>query len=95
MIAKRSISEIFPQYLFWDMDYNALDIEKDKDIIIPRALFATTSETFSSDISKLEKLYRQDQIIEVLKDTKERISNKICSMVANRYHIAQFSRFVK
>ncbi len=95
MNSKQSISEVFPKYLFWDMDYNALDVQKDKDIIIPRALFATTSDTFPSDISKLESLYKKEQIISVLKNTKERISNKICSMVAQRYHIAEFTRFAK
>lgn len=95
MKARPSISEVFPPYLFWDMDYHALDVQKDKDIIIPRALFATTPDTFPADISKLESFYKKEQIISVLRNTRERVSNKICAMVAERYHIAAFARFAK
>jgi hypothetical protein len=93
MRPKQSISAIFPKHLFWDMDYSTLDIQKDKDIIIPRALIATTPDTFLIDISRLESLYDKEQIISELKTTKERISNRICSLVAARYHIANFARF--
>lgn len=77
------------------MDHSKLDLKKDRDIIIPRALYATTPESFNSDISKLEGLYSNNQIIKELKSTKERISNKVCLMVANRYHILDFLRFNK
>jgi len=39
------------------MDYSKLNLSKDKSIIIPRAFFATTPETFETDIQKLEELY--------------------------------------
>ncbi|SHM88519.1 hypothetical protein SAMN04488057_104224 [Cyclobacterium lianum] len=45
------------------MDHSALDFERDKDIIIPRALFATTPETFDTDIATLENLYSRKQIL--------------------------------
>ncbi|RDC55660.1 hypothetical protein DU508_15415 [Pedobacter chinensis] len=92
---KRSIniSNIFPNYLFWDMDMNKLDFKKDKDIIIPRALFATNSDTFDEDILRLEKIYDKLDIIKELKSTKEKISNQVCSMIAERYHIPSFSRY--
>jgi hypothetical protein len=95
MRARQSIAEMFPKYLFWDMDYSALDVQKDKNIIIPRALIATTPDSFTSDISKLESIYKKEQIISALRNTKERISNKICSMVAERYHVEEFARFAK
>lgn len=51
-----NIATIFPKHLFWDMDYSKLNLSKDKSIIIPRALYATTPETFETDILKLEAL---------------------------------------
>lgn len=87
------ISNIFPSYLFWDMDASKLDVGMDKDIIVPRALFATTLDSFENDIAKLESLYTGTQILSELKATKERISNKVCDLVARRYHVGQFSRF--
>jgi len=92
---KENIADIFPKHLFWDMDHSKLDLKKDKDIIIPRALYATTSESFNSDILKLERLYTNNQIVMELKSTKEHISNEVCLLVANRYHIPKFSRFSK
>ena len=93
MKAQQRISDILPKYLFWDMNIDALDLKKDKDIIIPRALFATTPDTFSNDIKRLEKVYSKTEIVKELKYTKERISNKVCSMVSERYHILPFARF--
>nr|WP_233509648.1 hypothetical protein [Pedobacter chinensis] len=75
------------------MDMNKLDFKKDKDIIIPRALFATNSDTFDEDILRLEKIYDKLDIIKELKSTKEKISNQVCSMIAERYHIPSFSRY--
>lgn len=87
------ISDILPKYLAWDMDTDTLDLKRDKDIIIPRALLATTPATFSNDISNLEQVYTKNQIVKELKSTKERISNKVCSMVSERYHVPVFARF--
>lgn len=94
MRLKVSIVDIFPKYLFWDRDYSKLDIEKDKAFIIPRALYATTSETFQTDIQLLEKIYTASDIVKYLKLTKENISNKVCLSVADRYHVKPFQRFV-
>jgi hypothetical protein len=93
MRAKIQISTIFPPYLFWDMDLAQLDSKRDKDIIIPRALLATTDDSFSEDILKLESLYSKSQIISHLKSTKERISNEVCEMISKRYSIDTFRRF--
>lgn len=93
MKRKVDISRIFPKFLFWDVEYEKLDLKKDKDLIIPRALYATTGITFEEDISKLEKLYSKAQIVKQLKQTKERISNEVCRMVADRYRIDSFTRF--
>ena len=88
-----NIASIFPKYLFWDMDHSKLNVSADRDIIIPRALYATTAETFEEDIVKLEQLYSKPQIVKYLKITKELISNKICLLVAERYNVKPFVRF--
>ncbi|RKD12475.1 hypothetical protein BCY91_12585 [Pelobium manganitolerans] len=89
------INKLFPKHLFWDVDMSSLDIEKDRDLIIPRALIASTPLTFTDDISKLEQIYSKSTITRELKETKERISNQICLLVARRYHIKKFARFSK
>ena len=88
-----NIATIFPKHLFWDMDYNKLNLSKDKAIIIPRALFATTPETFETDILKLETLYSAKDIVKYLKLTTENISNKVCLSLAKRYNVKPFLRF--
>ena len=88
-----NIASIFPKYLFWDMDHSKLNVSADRDIIIPRALYATTADTFEEDIVKLEQLYSKPQIVKYLKITKELISNKICLLVAERYKVKPFVRF--
>ncbi len=87
------ISSVFPKHLFWDVDMEQLDAERDKDLIIPRALYMSNAITFNNDISKLEALYSSADIIHYLKVTKERISNSVCELVANRYHVPMFYRF--
>jgi len=88
-----NIATIFPKHLFWDMDPSKLHLSRDAAIIIPRALFATTPETFETDILKLEQYYSKNTILKYLKTTKERISNKVCAMVAKRYDVPTFARF--
>jgi hypothetical protein len=88
-----NIATIFPKHLFWDMDPNKLNLSKDKSIIIPRALYATTPETFETDIQKLETLYSAKDIVKYLKLTTENISNKVCVSVAKRYNVKPFLRF--
>ena len=92
MEQKEYISKLSP-HLFWDIDYSKLNIDKDKDIIIPRALYATIPETFEKDIQILESLYSREDIVEYLKSTKELITNSVCEMVAKRYNIVAFYRF--
>jgi len=88
-----NIATTFPKHLFWDMDYSKLNLSRDKSIIIPRALFATTPETFETDILKLEALYSAKDIVKYLKLTTENISNKVCICVAKRYNVKPFLRF--
>ncbi|WP_205903254.1 hypothetical protein, partial [Pseudomonas viridiflava] len=59
----------------------------------PRALFATTEDTFDVDISLLEQFYNHNEIVSELMKTKERISNSVCTLVARRYHVRHFSRY--
>lgn len=70
-----------------------LDAQRDKNVIIPRALFMTTPNSFEDDIHKLENIYSHDEIIKVLQSTKETISNTTCRLVAERYHVPVFYRF--
>lgn len=79
-----NISEVFPKHLFWDMDYSKLSIERDMEIIIPRALFATNELSFDRDITILESFYTKEEILFCLKNTKERISNNVCIMVLKK-----------
>ncbi len=89
----KTIKQLYPKHLFWDMDYSKLSFSKDKHIIIPRALYATTPESFLDDIIKLEEIYSSDEIVSCLKNTKELISNKVCELVAQRYNIPVFYRY--
>ncbi|WP_316799641.1 DUF6922 domain-containing protein [Pedobacter frigidisoli] len=88
-----NISEFLPEHLFWDVNVSTLDVVEDKDFIIPRALFATTEDTFDEDITLLEQLYNRSEIVSELRTTKERISNSVCTLVARRYHVKHFSRY--
>lgn len=93
MNSTSNISAIFPKHLFWDIDMNNLSIVKDKDVIIPRALFQSSKKTFNQDIKRLELFYSPKEIIECLKNTKERISNEVCLLVASKYKIPPFYRY--
>lgn len=75
------------------MDMNKLSLKEDKYLIIPRILMSTTKQTFQEDITSLEKVYSSQEIYAVLKNTKERISNELCKMVAQRYQKPTFLRY--
>ena len=75
------------------MDMNKLSAKEDKDVIIPRMLLATNEKTFRKDIASVEKVYTANEIYAVLKNTKERISNQVCRMVAARYNKPTFLRY--
>lgn len=75
------------------MDRSKLSLKRDKEIIIPRALYATTTETFSKDILVLEHYYSKSDILNILKHTKENISNEVCVLVSKRYNTAPFYRY--
>lgn len=83
----------FPEHLFWDMNINKLSSKRDKNIIIPRMLLATNESSFIKDITTLEMIYAPSEIYIVLKNTKERISNQLCKMVAERYNKEVFLRY--
>ncbi len=75
------------------MDVSQLSTKKDKALIIPRMLMATTKETFSKDIELVESVYSANEIYTTLKDTKERISNSVCRLVSKRYNKPTFLRY--
>lgn len=88
-----NISSIFPKHLFWDVKLERLEADRDQRLIIPRALYMTNEKSFDDDIAKLEIIYSSDEIVRNLKSTKERISNRVCELVAIRYHIPLFHRY--
>jgi len=93
-VTKRiNIANVFPKHLFWDVDHSSLDVQQDKDLIIPRAMYATNETSFETDITRLESLYTREDITHHLRSTKEMVSNEVCLMVANRYNIEPFYRF--
>lgn len=53
----------------------------------------TNPQSFNEDIEKLELVDSSTEIINNLKVTKEQISNQVCEMVAQRYHIPVFYRY--
>ncbi len=75
------------------MDSSKLSLKRDKDIIIPRALYATDKDSFTKDIKVLEEYYSKREIVDVLKNTKENISNQVCVLVSKRYHTKPFYRY--
>ncbi len=89
----QNILPFLPKHLFWDIDVERISIKRDKNIIIPRLLFNSTESTFDADIAILEKYYSQDEIIQTLRSTKERISNQVCLFVAKKYAVEPFKRF--
>jgi len=88
-----SVSDIFPEYLFWEHKIELLDFANHIDLIIPRALYFTTKETFESNISRLEKIYPPKDILKCIQNTKEMISNEVCELVAKRYNVPVKFRF--
>jgi hypothetical protein len=90
---KVNIANVAQKKVFWDMDMNKLSAKEDKDVIIPRMLLATNEKTFRKDIASVEKVYTANEIYAVLKNTKERISNQVCRMVAARYNKPTFLRY--
>ncbi|RDK87376.1 DUF6922 domain-containing protein [Marinirhabdus gelatinilytica] len=93
MKTKVNIANVAQKKVFWDMDMNKLSAKEDKDVIIPRMLLATNEKTFRKDIASVEKVYTANEIYAVLKNTKERISNQVCRMVAARYNKPTFLRY--
>lgn len=89
-----TIRDIASKKVFWDVDIDKLSLKNDKDFIIPRILLATTKETFNNDMNSLERIYTPDEIYTALKITKERISNQVCKMVAERYNKPSFFRYL-
>ena len=93
MARQQKIIDIFPKHLFWDVNMASLDVNRDKGLIIPRALFATNEQSFENDMIKLESLYSKSTILAELQATRERISNEVCEWVAQRYHVPTFYRW--
>nr|WP_211357894.1 hypothetical protein [Bizionia gelidisalsuginis] len=75
------------------MDTNKLSAQRDKAIIILRVFMTTNKDTFSKDIELVETVYNANEIYNVPKETKERISNNVCKLVSKRYSKPAFLRY--
>jgi len=89
-----NIEDILPRESFWDIRFDQLNADRDRALIVPRALYFTTPQTFDRDIERLEKIYNKTEILKELKSTKEPLSNKLLALVASRYHVPFFKRFI-
>ncbi len=89
-----NIAEILPRESFWDIKFDQLNADRDRSLIVPRALYFTTPQTFDRDIEQLEKIYNKTEILKELKSTKEPLSNQLLALVASRYHVPVFHRFI-
>lgn len=89
-----NIADILPKESFWDIRFDQLNADRDRALIVPRALYFTTPQTFDRDIERLEKIYNKTEILKELKSTKEPLSNKLLALVASRYHVPVFKRFI-
>lgn len=88
-----NILEILPRESFWDIAFDQLNADRDRSLIVPRALYFTTPQTFDRDIERLEKIYDKMEILHELKSTKQPLSNKLLALVASRYQVPVFYRF--
>jgi hypothetical protein len=79
--------------------YITTNIKKYEDLIVSYKIEGKSTELFSIERENLmeteEILYNEliDYIIKYLKSTKERITNTVCEMVAERYNVEAFYRF--
>jgi len=88
---KKKVNQLFPKHCFWDLDMDQIDLASDKDIIIPRALFFESE--FEKHLDILESIYKEEEILSVLMNTREPISNSVCSRISRRYNSKPFKRF--
>ena len=87
-------SKILPKYGFWDADLSKPDVDRDLGLIIPRTLFATDEHNFETHIQILESLYAEETILITLQNTRKLISNKVCELVAKKYQVPIFYRYI-
>lgn len=76
-----NLAPILSQISFLGYGFYKLSPHQDKDIMIPRAMYATTRDSYEEDIERLERLYTKKEILEHLKNTKELISNEVGALV--------------
>lgn len=82
-----------PSVIFWDMDIRKLSIRRDYKIIISRILMFTNKTYFENNISILESYFKPSEIIKVIKETNERISDEVCALLSEKYNVTIFSKF--
>jgi len=62
-----SVVDVFPKHHFWEYKIDMLDFKKDKELIIPRALYLSDKASFEKDVKKLETIYSKKEIISCIK----------------------------
>ncbi len=88
-----SVADVFPKHHFWEYKIDMLDFKKDKELIIPRALYFSDKESFNRDVEKLETIYSKKEIVRCINNTREAISNEVCELIAIRYNANVKLRF--
>lgn len=71
------------QGCFWDRDLYWMHWDSDKHIIIPRMMVME----FEKSIEVLEKFYKREEILNVLKETRENIPEQTYKFISKRYDI--------
>ncbi len=76
------VADIFEKSLFWDVDFEKLDWEKNSCFIIERSLVRGGMK----DVKNIMKLYTREQIIDAVKKSKnlDAVTHNFCS---NYYNI--------
>ncbi|WP_394799684.1 DUF6922 domain-containing protein [Flavobacterium amniphilum] len=90
-----NILEKIPNYVFWDLDMNKLNIQEDYDVIISRILMFSDLSNITENLLFLENIYTKEIIKKVAISSTERISDEICSVTSKRYNISIKSKFNK
>jgi hypothetical protein len=71
----------FSKNLFWDVDTQKIDIEKNKNFIIERVLVRGGM----SDVKKIFSIYGNDKIVSAIKESKnlDKVTHNFCSSYFN------------
>jgi len=90
---KDILLNLFDSYIFWDIDVEKINIQKEYELIISRVLMFTDSNHFLKNIESLKELFSFNLIRNTVLNTKERISDEIISLFSKTYALNIKSKF--